>query len=603
VMRQRPPFILLDDARESSAENACLLENPSHVFVAFQGEEVAKTLEAASEAQNTHGGTLAGYISYEAGLALEPKLVSLADGRCGANGPLIWLGLFLNETQIEPAKVSDWLSSQSAGPGSLGPMVPQLSLGGYQKAFERLKRAIDEGEIYQANLTYKLAGFYKGDPVAIYSKLRSAAAAGYSSLIFDGSHWILSLSPELFVSLEGDTAKVKPMKGTRIRGANPESDRKLAEELASSEKDRAENLMIVDLLRNDLSKVAAAGSIKVSEPFAVETFPTIHQMVSSINAKMKTGKSALDLIKALFPSGSISGAPKIKAMELISEVEKEARGPYCGAIGKIDANGNAIFNVAIRTLRLTPEENSQGRAIMGVGSAIVADSDVIAERRECEIKSSFIRSASSDVSVANCDLIETMLFEPKIGIKFLELHLARIENSARQLGFLFNGPIIREKIKTLCSGVDRPSKLRLLSSREGHFSIEFHSLAALKGKGEKCIALPLPVHPEDWRLRHKTTDRHFYSEALGVAKSEEADEAIFIHPEGYVTEGSFNNIFVKHNDILLTPPAQLGLLPGILRQSLINSGKAKETPLTLDDLNHGFLLGNSVRGLRNASLS
>ena len=184
---------------------------------------------------------------------------------------------------------------------------------------ERLKRAIDEGEIYQANLTYKLAGFYKGDPVAIYSKLRSAAAAGYSSLIFDGSHWILSLSPELFVSLEGDTAKVKPMKGTRIRGANPESDRKLAEELASSEKDRAENLMIVDLLRNDLSKVAAAGSIKVSEPFAVETFPTIHQMVSSISAKMKTGKSALDLIKALFPSGSISGAPKIKAMELIQK--------------------------------------------------------------------------------------------------------------------------------------------------------------------------------------------------------------------------------------------------------------------------------------------
>jgi len=261
----------------------------------------------------------------------------------------------------------------------------------------------------------------RGDPLALYAALRPAAEAGYGGVIFDGSHWLLSLSPELFVSLRGGEAKVKPMKGTRPRGATEAADRALADDLANSAKDRAENLMIVDLIRNDLGRVAEAGSVRVDAPFTVESYPTVHQMVSTVRARLQTGIGAADLIRAIFPCGSITGAPKIRAMELIDEIERDARGPYCGAIGRIDPNGDAAFNVAIRTLRLTPEENDRGRAVMGVGSAIVADSEAMAERRECDVKAGFLRRSAPNHRAADCDLIETMLFDPESGIDLLEL--------------------------------------------------------------------------------------------------------------------------------------------------------------------------------------
>jgi len=190
-------------------------------------------------------------------------------------------------------------------------------------------------------MTLRLAGSYRGDPVALYAALRPAASAGYGGMVYDGAHWLLSLSPELFFSLNGDAAKVKPMKGTRPRGTDEGQDKALAQELAGSVKDKAENLMIVDLMRNDLSRVAEAGSVRVDAPFSVESYPTVHQMVSTVRARLQPGKGAADLIRAIFPCGSITGAPKIRAMELINEAERDARGPYCGAMGRIDANGDA----------------------------------------------------------------------------------------------------------------------------------------------------------------------------------------------------------------------------------------------------------------------
>ena len=595
-MGQRTPFILLDDARREGGAPAHLFENPKEIFVATRGEEVADVLERSDAARRSSGGTLAGYIAYEAGLALEPKLAPLVDARGGSMGPLVWLGLFENEQEIAAEDVPQWLASQADGPGTLGPMEPQLSTGGYTKAFARLQEAIHAGDIYQVNLTYQLAGAYRGDPVALYSQLRPAAEAGYGGLVFDGSHWLLSLSPELFVSLKGDAAKVKPMKGTRPRGDTVEADQALAGELASSVKDKAENLMIVDLMRNDLSRVAEAGSVRVEAPFTVESYPTVHQMVSSVHAKLQSGKGAIDLIRAIFPCGSITGAPKIRAMELINEIERDARGPYCGAIGRISANGDAAFNVAIRTLRLTPEENNRGRAVMGVGSAIVADSEAMAERRECEIKAGFARRLS------DCDLIETMLFDPENGIDLLELHLERIKASAQELGFSFDRHAARNQIQALCFDLERRSKVRLLASRRGELALETGPVPDAKGEPFKCIALPMPVDPGDWRLRHKTTDRGFYEEALAAAKAEGAVEALLVHPEGFMTEGSFSNIFVERDGVLLTPPSTLGLLPGVLRRSLLDSGKAREENLTLDDLENGFLIGNAVRGLVKAEL-
>ena len=599
------PFVLLDDARgtdnDRGAANAHLYADPSEVFVARRSADVADVLDEAITAQAASGGHLAGYIAYEAGLALEPKLAGLADAQSGANGPLIWLGLFDHAEDMAADAVPAWLAAHSEADGHIGPLTPQVSTGGYRRAFDAMHGAIEAGDIYQANLTYPLAGSYEGDPLAIYAALRPSAQAGYGGVIFDGSHYLLSLSPELFVTLKDGAAKVKPMKGTRPRCTDDAADRALAEELASSVKDKAENLMIVDLMRNDLSRVAEAGSVRVDNPFAVETYPTLHQMVSTVRAQLSDGKDAGDLIRAIFPCGSITGAPKIRSMELIAQNERDARGVYCGAIGRIDPDGSAAFNVAIRTARLTPIENGQGSVVLGVGSAIVADSNAMAERRECEVKAGFARQAAPGLSAANFDLIETMAFKPETGIDLIEMHLERMKASAAELGTEFDRHAARNAIHALCFELEEPSKIRLLASRSGAIALEASALPEVSDGPLKVIALPLPIDPSDWRLRHKTSDRGFYDEALKAAKHYRADEAILVREDGLVTEGSFTNIFAEKDGVLLTPPAELGLLPGVLRRSLIEQSRAKEAELTLDDLAGGFFLGNAVRGLMKAN--
>ncbi|MEM6856944.1 MAG: aminodeoxychorismate synthase component I [Pseudomonadota bacterium] len=611
-MGQPEPFVLLDDARESGASgsraaHALVYRGPSKVFAAFHADEVETALAAAEAARSSGRGALAGFIAYEAGLALEPKLVPLADARSGAAGPLVWLGLFEDEPQrIAADDVPAWLNAHSEGSAKLGPLEPQLSPGGYIEAFETLRAAIHAGDIYQANLTYPLTGSYRGDPIALYAQLRSGAKSGYGGLLYDGAHWLLSFSPELFVAVENQAdglhARVKPMKGTRPRSIDPVADAALKEELATSVKDRAENLMIVDLMRNDLSRVAIPGSVEVDAPFAVESYPTVHQMVSSVRAQLAPGKGAMDMVRALFPCGSITGAPKIRAMELIQEVERDARGPYCGAIGRIDANGAAAFNVAIRTLRLSPIENAQGTAVLGVGSAIVADSDPLAERRECEVKAGFARASSPDLTAPGFDLIETMEFNPEIGIALLELHLERMKRSAAQLGFEFDRHAARNQIQALCFELDAPAKLRLLTARSGATALETTPLPAAFDEAVPVVALPHPLDPSDWRLAHKTSDRGFYEDALAAGRSMGAAEAILVREDGLVTEGCWTNIFVDRDGVLLTPPTSLGLLPGVLRAFLIEKGEAREAELTLDDLAEGFQLGNAVRGLFAAKL-
>ncbi|MCX7677411.1 MAG: chorismate-binding protein, partial [Alteraurantiacibacter sp.] len=351
------PFVLLDDARAEGASDALLFENPAQVFVARQPQEVAAVLDEAEAAREATGGTLAGYLAYEAGLALEERLMPLAQVRSGAAGPLVWFGLSGAATRIPAGEVPAWLEERGGtGRASIGPMDPQLSPGAYLAGFARLQEAIRAGDIYQANFTLMLAGAAYGEPLAIYRAVRPTAQAGYGGVVFDGSHWLLSFSPELFFTLKGREARVKPMKGTRPRGIDPLHDSQLAQELTRSVKDRAENLMIVDLMRNDLARVAEPGSVRVEHPFAIETYPTVHTMVSTVRATLREGLGAMDMIRALFPCGSITGAPKIRAMELIHEVERDARGPYCGAIGRIgvtpDGSADAAFNVAIRTCLL-----------------------------------------------------------------------------------------------------------------------------------------------------------------------------------------------------------------------------------------------------------
>ena len=597
------PFILLDDARPDGASDARLYRAPVEIVVARRAEEVEPAL-ARIEALAGEGRDMAGYLAYEAGLALEPRLAALAAQRTGADGPLIWFGAFDGYETIPGADVPGWLAAQvpsGVGGASIGPLEPQISAGGYARAFAALRQAIEAGDIYQANLTFPLVASWRGDPLALYGAIRPAAGAGYGGVVHDGTHWLLSFSPELFFALKanGDhcAAMAKPMKGTRPRGRTPALDAALRDELAASVKDRAENLMIVDLMRNDLSRVAVPGSVRVEQPFAVESYPTVHQMVSTVRARLLPGKGAVDMIRALFPCGSITGAPKIRAMELIGQVERDPRGAYCGAIGRIDASGDAAFNVAIRTLRLTPGENGRGRAVLGVGSAIVADSEALAEWRECLVKGGFVRESAADF-----DLIETMAFTPEQGIPLLELHLERIRASAAELGFAFDRHAVRNAIQALCFDADAPARLRLVLARSGTYSLELAELPAALPDPAICAVLRLPVDSGDWRLRHKSSDRGFYAAGLKAAQAAGAAEALFLRDDGLVTEGSFTNIFVERGGRLLTPAAGVGLLPGVLRRSLIESGRAEEAPLTLDDLAGGFFIGNALRGLMPANL-
>ncbi len=596
------PFILLDDARRHGASDARLYRDPAQIVVARRAAEVRPALDRL-ETLREEGYELCGFFAYEAGLALEPRLAALTDRRSGAAGPLLWFGAFKAWETIQASDVPGWLASASGGTsGVIGPLDPALSPGGYAAAYTALQEAIAAGDIYQANLTFSLEGAFRGDPLALYAALRQASGAGYGGVVFDGSHWLLSCSPELFFATRDGAAMVKPMKGTRPRGPDPATDAALAEELAGSVKDRAENLMIVDLLRNDLSRVAEAGSVRVERPFAVETYPTVHQMVTTVRAQLLAEKTAIDVVRALFPCGSITGAPKIRAMELIDEHERDARGPYCGAIGRIDASGDAAFNVAIRTLRLTPDKDSGnanrlGRAVLGVGSAIVADSDMLTERRECLIKGGFVGLGAS-----GSDLIETMRFTPDDGIALLDLHLERIKASAVALGFVLDRHAVRNAIQALCFDAVAAASVRLRVARSGAFSLELGRLPLALPDPARCVVLRLPVDPGDWRLHHKTSDREFYEAGTRVALEAGGVEALFVRCDGLLTEGCITNLFVERSGTLHTPPARLGLLPGVLRRSLLDSGRAVEAELTLDDLSEGFLIGNALRGLIPARL-
>jgi para-aminobenzoate synthetase / 4-amino-4-deoxychorismate lyase len=600
------PFVLLDDARANGASAVRLYREPCEIVVARGPEEVAGALTRI-EALQAEGRDLAGYIAYEAGLALEPKVA--ARTRSGANGPLVWFGAFDGYQTIPPGDVARWLSDNAASTtATVGPLTPRISAGAYAAAFARLHDAILAGDIYQANLTIPLAGSWRGDPLALYAALRPAGGAGYGGVVHDGSHWLLSCSPELFLTLHDGVATVKPMKGTRRRGRDAAEDAALAAELASSPKDRAENLMIVDLMRNDLSRVAQAGSVRVEEPFAIESYPTVHQMVSTIRARIAPGCGPIDVIRALFPCGSITGTPKIRAMELIAGVERDPRGPYCGAIGRIDASGDTAFNVAIRTLRLSPGENGSGRAVLGVGSAIVADSDSMSEWRECLVKGGFVRESQAKAGTtarepaAAFDLIETMAFSADDGVGLLELHLERIKASAAELGFAFDRHAVRNAIQALCFEADGAATLRLVIARSGAYSLELSPPPAPLPDPAICAVLSLPVDESDWRLRHKTSDRDFYRAGLDAAHASGAHEALFLRDDGLLTEGCFTNLFVARGEHLLTPPATLGLLPGVLRRLLLEEGRAVEAELRLEDLAGGFLIGNARRGLMPARL-
>ncbi|WP_397594756.1 aminodeoxychorismate synthase component I [Sphingorhabdus sp.] len=576
------PFVLLDDARVADASPARLYSDPFEILCARRPEDVDSVLDAARAAQRA-GHHVAGYLAYEAGFALEPKLAAHLQVR-PLQTPLIWFGIFERYHEIDSVAVAE-LFPDPAG-AWLGPVQPKVTRGDYGSAFDAVENYIAAGDIYQANLTFRAEACYAGDPLALYAAIRPRAAAGYGGIVWTGEDWFLSFSPELFFALQHGRVTAKPMKGTAKRGRNAAADERLALELREDPKQRAENLMIVDLLRNDLSRVARPASVSVPNLFAIESYPTVHQMISTVTADLDPGKDAIDLLSAIYPCGSITGAPKIRAMEIISEVETAPRGIYCGSIGRMDPSGDAAFNVAIRTFHLNEDRK---RASLGLGSGIVADSAMAAEWAECLAKGEFARVQRRDF-----DLIETMRFEPAKGLLRLELHLERMKESARALGFEFDRHEARNRLHAATFHLDADAKVRLLASRNGTLAIAITAAPVISETALRVAVVPLPVDHGDFRLRHKTTDRAFYDEAR-VASG--ADEVVFADPKGQLTEGSFTAVFVERDGKLLTPPLSNGLLPSVLRRALIESGEAIEAELSATDLTAGFFVGNSLRGL------
>ena len=576
------PFVLLDDARAVGAAPARLYRDPVRVVVAYTQSDVRMAL-GALRGTGLHA---AGFLTYEAGFALEEKLVAPAQTLAKEALPLLWFGLFEGFDEIALGEVANWLpDNRGAWAGS---PQPSASRAAYDEAFARVKALITAGDIYQANLTIRGNVAVLGHPLALYAGLRQRARAGYGGVVWTGADWMLSLSPELFFALQDGKITTKPMKGTLARVPGRDADD--VKTLKNDPKQRAENLMIVDLLRNDLSRVAEAGSVHVPALFSVETYPTVHTMTSTVTARLREGLDAVNIVEAIFPCGSITGAPKIRAMEVIGDLEDSSRGIYTGSIGRIDPSGDAAFNVAIRTLHLP---SGQTHATLGLGGGIVADSKVGEEWRECIAKGAFVASGT------DFDLIETMRFDPAGGIHLLDRHIARIGTSARTFGFPFDRHAVRNELQASTFRIASPRRVRLMLSPSGRTAIEIGALHSTPTDPVEVALAALPVASDDFRLAHKTSNRAFYSAARAQAGTFEV--ALF-DADGFITEGSFSNIFVKGNGTLLTPPLSRGLLPGVLREELIANGSAVEANLRPEDLAGGFFIGNASRGLVAAVL-
>ncbi|WP_106640577.1 aminodeoxychorismate synthase component I [Allosphingosinicella vermicomposti] len=374
------PFLLFDDAR-FSAGPARMYMDPLEIVTAHEPGEVRPALDQLRAALAA-GFHVAGYLAYEAGHALEPRLAPVARSTREGEPPLLWFGLFRDVQFADPKALLP------PAAGSAGPVRPLIEEDAYCDAITQVKAHIAAGNIYQANFTFQTEVDVSGDPLALYAAIRERAKAGHGGIVRTEDHWLLSFSPELFFTLEKGRITTRPMKGTAPRHPEPAADAEAARLLAADEKQRAENLMIVDLLRNDLSRIARTGSVTVPHLFTVETYPTVHQMTSTVTAEAEEGIGAVDIIEAIFPCGSITGAPKIRAMEIIDQVEARARGVYTGSIGWVEPGGDAAFNVAIRTLSLA---DGSGIASLGLGSGIVTDSRADDEWRECLSKGRFVQ--------------------------------------------------------------------------------------------------------------------------------------------------------------------------------------------------------------------
>lgn len=591
------PFVLLDDSLSPDG-SSFFFSNPEELIVCVSPEEVGPALSRISDAVE-NGYHAAGFFSYELGYLLEPKLAALLQEDRAQ--PLIWMGLFKERERWSEAQVYDFvggLAGDDDETGRIKDITLSMERDEYIEAFQKAQDYISAGDVYQINLTLKILFSFGGNPYALYRELRRKQKVAYGGIISAPGFQILSLSPELFFRLKDGTISSRPMKGTAPRGLTPETDEKIANWLSTDEKSRAENLMIVDLLRNDLGRISKIGSVHVTDLFTVENYRTVLQMTSGISAKLENGKTIEDIIRAIFPCGSVTGAPKVRAMEIIRELETAPRGIYTGSMGMISPGQEAAFNVAIRTLVL----NDDGSAEMGIGSGVVADSEAQAEFDECLLKAHFLTEPYPAFQ-----LIETLRYEQGQGYYLLDRHLGRLAKSAKHFGFTFDKDDVVAALEAEATKLQTTVHMvRLLLDERGGLTT---SNIAIELPGPDTIwrfALSdQPLDQEDIGFYHKTTRRAFYTAEFDRYHEQfGTEDVVFLNMKGELTEGSRTNIFLQKDGELLTPPVDSGLLPGTLREELLADSEKniKETRLYLKDLLGAdkIYLGNSVRGLVEA---
>jgi para-aminobenzoate synthetase/4-amino-4-deoxychorismate lyase len=570
-------------AREDGERlRGCWTVPPSRWWRATRLDEVRAVI-AAAEASARGGAWVLGGLRYEAAAAFDTALVTHDTAE-----PLA-------EFAVYDTPPGDWPEGDGAWTGFLGWADGEPDA---TAAIERIRTYIRDGDCYQVNLTTRLrAAARELDPAQLFLALHASQPGGFS--LFLRGAGVASVSPELFFDwrpVPGAKASwllaAQPMKGTAPRGRDRVDDEAAQQHLRTSEKERAENLMIVDLLRNDLSRVAQLGTVRVPRLFELHALPTVWQMTSTVTAVSRTGLTLADAFAALFPCGSVTGAPKIRAMQLIRELEASARGWYCGALGLIQPGGVATFNVPIRTV-----ECSAGQLTCGIGSAITLDSEPAAEIAEWRAKSRFLARAEAPV-----EALETLRLEDGIALRG-DAHLARMQRTARHFGLRFSLAEARVHLKAVQAVQPEGSwRLRLTCDADGRLA---HTLAPFSPTPEPVrLALagrPLPTRgPRAEFLAHKTTRRELYD----FDKPAGVFDVILWNEAGELTECSFGNLAIQIDGKWLTPPLDSGLLPGVLRAELLAQGRIREARLTRDDLARaqGLAFFNSLRGWMQAAL-
>jgi para-aminobenzoate synthetase/4-amino-4-deoxychorismate lyase len=468
-------------------------------------------------------------------------------------------------------------------------MRPSIERKEFESAFDAIKGHLAAGDTYQVNFTFKMAGEFDGEPRALFADLIEAQRARHCAYVRIGEWAICSASPELFFELDGLSVRARPMKGTARRGLTGAEDRGRRDELHESAKQRAENVMIVDMMRNDLGRIADVGSIEVPELFSVEQYPNVWQMTSLVTARSLA--SLEEMFAALHPSASVTGAPKVRTMAILSELESAPRGVYTGAIGQIPPDGNASFNVAIRTAVV---DIAGGRVEFGIGSGIVWDSDAGAEYEECLLKGSVIGQAP-----VRFELLETLRWTPEEGYFLRDRHVDRLRESADYFDFAFNGEAAVTGLDAAVKDLTQAQRVRLLVERDAGVRVECAALVDQKTPLRVAVAAE-PIDPESVWLYHKTSHRRVYERLR--AQAPQYDDVMLWNPLREVTEATTANVVAELDGARVTPPVTSGLLAGTFRAELLARGEIQERVLTLDDLQSASRLWliNSVYEWREA---